>query len=132
MRNHLIDKGYQQPDGKNIERDTFQKLIEKQKGDNLKFAFKINNDHLLLSYNERQNVRKAAELLSASVASTVVYLLSGNDHVVVFIRTVNDGFGVLNSRFPNHSTINLKSAYRIDLNVQNSALKKLYDLCFSI
>ena len=87
LRNHLIDKWYQLPDGKKIERDIFQKLIKKQKGYDLEFAYKINNDYLLLFNTETQNVRKTAELLSASIASAIDYFRPGNDHKFDFIRT---------------------------------------------
>ena len=56
LRNHLLDKGYEFPDGKTVEKKTSEKLIEKQKNGDLQFACKINNDHLLLTNTERQNV----------------------------------------------------------------------------
>ena len=53
LRKHLLDKGYEFPDGKTDEKKTIEKLIEKQKNSNLQFAHKINNDHLLFTNTEK-------------------------------------------------------------------------------
>lgn len=45
---------------------------------------------------------------------------------------INNGFEVLNSRFPHYLTNKLKSRMVQSLNEQNVVLNKLYDLCFSV
>ena len=50
-------------------------------------------------------------------------------HVLKFIKMINDGSDVLNSRFFYTRRNKLKCAYRINLNEQNVALSKLFDSC---
>lgn len=131
-RNHLLDQGYKLFSGQIITKEWFSKLIELQSGGDLKFAHKITHSHIILSGTERQNVRKAAELLSGTVATAIEYNFPGNETVVKFIRTVNNGFDVLNSRMPNHPFNKLKSAYGLHIEEQNVALNELFDLCSSM
>ncbi|XP_039300398.1 uncharacterized protein LOC120355776 [Nilaparvata lugens] len=131
IRNHLLDQGFELPGGIMVTKDILFDLIKQQNTTDLKYAYKITEGHLLLTGSERQNVRKAAELLSRTVAKAISYILPGNDHVVDFLTTVNDGFDVLNSRIPHHPNNKLKSGYGTSLELQNSVLNKLHDLCSS-
>lgn len=129
LRNHLLDEGFLLTSGKKVSKDILVKLVNHQKDNDLKFTYKITESHLLVSGCERQNVRKAAELLSNTVAKAISYVFPGNDDIVNFFTTVNDGFDVLNSRVPHHPTNKLKSAYGTMVEKQNLILDKLYELC---
>ena len=72
---------------------------------------------------------KAEELLSGTVAVAIGFLLPGQGHVIEFVQTVNDGFDMLNSRMPHHSTNKIKSTYGTCLEVQDEALNRLHTLC---
>lgn len=130
LRNHLLDEGYELSDGKLVKKDVLEKVVSSESND-LKFVHKVTPNHFLLKGTERQNVRKAAELLSGTMASAIGYLCENQEHVKCFLQTVNDGFDVLNSRTPMHPN-KLKSGYGMFQNEQNEALTKLYDLCSSM
>lgn len=93
-RNHLLDLGYKFSSGQTVTKDTFVDLVNHKKSGDLKFTYKITDNHLIVVGSERQNVRKAAELLSGTVAKAISYIFSGNEHVVDFVNTINDGFDV--------------------------------------
>ena len=46
---------------------------------------RVTPNHLLVTDTERQNVCKAAELLSSPVAAAIGYLLLGLGHIVKFL-----------------------------------------------
>lgn len=130
LRNHLLDEGYKLPSGEIVNRDVFEKIISWQNND-LKYTHKLTQKHLMVVGTERQNVRKAAELLSGTVASALAYLAPKEKHVAEFVRIVNDGFDVLNSRIPFHQH-KLKCGYGVYLQEQNEALNALLNLCASM
>lgn len=82
-----------------VNENTFLKLLNYNKRD-LKYTYKIQNDHLTLCGMEKQNVRKVAEVLSNTISKTILHLIPEEKHVSEFIKCVNDGFDVLNSSQP--------------------------------
>lgn len=133
LRNHLLDDGYILKSGQIFNKEVFIKLVELQStGEDLQYAHKISMNHLLVAGPERQNVRKAAELLSLTVGKAITYNFPEFSHVGEAVITVNNGFDVLNSRIPTDGIFNLKSAYGNCLNEQNHALDNLYELILSM
>lgn len=111
-------------------KDMLLDLLKHQNNMDLKYAYKITEKHLLVTRSER-HIRKAAELLSRTVANSVSYVLPGNEHVEEFSTMVNEESDVLNYTVPHHPNNKLKSAYSISLGIQDTVLNKLYDMCFS-
>nr|CAD7427929.1 unnamed protein product [Timema monikensis] len=107
------NEGYQLSNGNTVKKDGSAQLIELQKDGYLKFAYKINTNHLLLTGTERQKVRKAAELLSRTVAGllNILYLEMNILHY--------------------HPTNKLKSAYENNLNEQNVSYWEKQIITFS-
>ncbi|KAF6216710.1 hypothetical protein GE061_001056 [Apolygus lucorum] len=132
IRNHIIDDGFQLEDGNTVNKAAFEQLIETQSHGDLKYAHKVTLQHILVTGTERQNVRKAAELLSSTVGKAIIHNFPEFKHVGETVITINDGFDVLNSRVPVFSTNILNSAYGNSLPEQNNALVKLYELIRSM
>lgn len=127
LRNHLLDSGYRLKSGALMTKDAFVKLVELQNtGTDLNYAYKLTMNHLLVAGTERQNVRKAAELFSMTVGNAICHNLPEFSHVGEIVRDINNGFDVLNSRFPVDGN-RLKSAYGNYKKEQDEALDKLYD-----
>ncbi|KAF6212640.1 hypothetical protein GE061_013166 [Apolygus lucorum] len=117
--------GFQLETGQLVTKDAFISLIEHQSEGDLKYAHKISSSHLLVFGSERQNVRKAAELLSNTVGQAISHNFPEWQHVGETVTTINNGFDVLNARFPICESNVLKSAYGNSLEKQNEALHKL-------
>jgi len=89
--------------GQKIRWDYIQKLYEKENCEGLRVATKLTNRHLHY-YNERMNVRLAAQLLSSSVSDALLYLNGSNPNfegclaTVEFCLIFNNTFDILNSR----------------------------------
>ena len=113
LRNHLFDNGFLIPrsDGKKLidgppvelKKEDFEKLIEKQS--DLKVAFKLTSFHIDLQGSERQRVRPAAQLLSHTTATAMMWGKSPSDEdyqetvsKAYAVQLVNDWFDVMNSR----------------------------------
>ena len=129
LRNHLLDSGFQLESGEVISKSILETLIRNDSTSDLKYCHKLTADHILVAGTGRQNVRKAAELLSGTVAKAIFHKFPLEKHMSEFIDVVNDGFDVLNSRAPMHPTCNMKSAYGISPSSQEEALNKLERLC---
>lgn len=133
LRNHLIDHGFVLPTGKLITKEVFEKLIElNYNRSDLQYCYKLSSSHVIISGSERQNVRKAAELLSETVSKAILHHFPEQSHVGEFVKTINDGFDVLNSRCGMNEKNMIKSGYGIDLQVQDEALEKLLNLCLQM
>ena len=132
LRNHLLDEGYILESGKVVNKEVLEKLVTDNSKFDLKYCHKLTIDHLLVTGTDRQNVRKAAELLSGTVSKAILHKYPEERHVAEFIRIVNDGFDVLNSRIPVNKTAPLKSAYGMCIEEQSNALNELAHLCKSM
>lgn len=133
LRNHLIDSGIELANGTFVTKAAFEKLVEKNyNGLDLQYCHKLTNSHLILSGTERQNVRKAAQLLSETVSKAILYHFPEYEHVSEFVKTINDGFDVLNSRIGLDPANRMKSGYGLFFERQNEALVKLSDVCSSM
>lgn len=97
--------------------------------------FKLSFGHLNLNSAEKQNVRLAVQLLSATVAEGLLKYVAENEDCNVELRTdaralsevitiVNNWFDVMKSR-TTHESINYKKPFGLALEVQLEALEKM-------
>ena len=84
------------------QKEDFEKLIEKNA--DLKIAFKLTQFHLDVQGSERQRVRPAAQLLSHTTATAILWGKSSSDEdyqevvsKAYAVQLINDWFDVLNS-----------------------------------
>ena len=112
-----------------MSKEPFIKLIEMQRtGGDLKYAHKLSMDHILASGPERQKFRKAAEILSHTVAQAISFNFPNFKHVGDTVTIINNGFDVLNSRVPVCPGNKLKSAYGNSFQEQENALNEFHKL----
>ena len=96
LRNHLLDQGLFLPNGYYLSKTLFKKFLDLDTGE-LKLCHKISESQLLVKGSERQNVRKAAQLFSNSVASFIFEFLPSEKEGGNFILLINNLFDLFNS-----------------------------------
>jgi len=131
IRNHLIDDGVELADGTRITSETLNILLDKN-GDEMKLCPRFTQKLLQLSKSERMRVRPASQLLSNHVSKLAQVVMPDQPQVSIFFKTLNDGFDVLNSRFPLDEKNILKSGYGLKLEEQDLALTKLQEMLTSM
>ncbi|KAG5875241.1 hypothetical protein JTB14_001987 [Gonioctena quinquepunctata] len=111
VRNWLIDTGFVLEDGSKITKTPLENLV-KLTDSEVNFCFKINENHLTCEKTARQNVRRAAELLSHTTATALIHYEVGNKiearALSEFIEAVNKWFDIFNIPIDKIPT---KSAY---------------------
>jgi hypothetical protein len=124
IRNWLLDTGFAL-DGENVvTRESLDVMFSRMPSE-LNSLFKLSAaEHLECTSTERQNVSKASELLSHTVAEGLrKYIDTPDAHQLAdFIDLVNNWFDLMNSRQPGAS---IKQPYR-NLASQNEVLDKMY------
>lgn len=105
-RNALADCKVIAQDGKEIKWMCIENLQKVQQEEGLKFANKLNFQHISFK-NKIMNVPLAAQTLSSSVADAIDYLrkighpaFQGSEETTKFIRIIDAAFDMLNSRNP--------------------------------
>lgn len=126
VRNHLLDDGMILPDGVIIDKQSFETLIQFDNNE-LKLCPRLSQKHLEVVGAERMRVRYAAQLLSGHTA-TLAEKIIPNKSISHCIRTINDGFDILNSRVPVDSRNKLKSGLGFYQNVQEEILYSLMEI----
>ena len=134
FRNHFIDTGFIiEEDGieKHINKKVIEELIMLNSKNDLKVAFKIDREHLDVVGAKRQNVSKAAKLISKTVAQAINWcgengLLTYEDWKTAaeIIKLINDWFDIFNSKVPFNYKIG-KEPYGKNLTHQNSILERV-------
>ncbi|KAB0798505.1 hypothetical protein PPYR_09498 [Photinus pyralis] len=106
IRNTFCDKNtIQDPAGNLIKWDFLSKLQNYQEREGLHAANKLSNRHINFK-NEKMNVKLAAQTLSSSVASALLYCekqiklpeFQGAESTAYFCEIINNAFDLLNSR----------------------------------
>ena len=104
-RNNLIDHGINTPEGM-VDVGPLKELIINQSGD-FRIEFKITLEHIALRGVQRQNVKKAAQLLSSSIGNAINYLGSKNQLTSTnwavtteFVLLIDQWIDILNSSVP--------------------------------
>lgn len=135
IRNWLIDTGFNLNDTK-ISIKPLETLL-KLDNNEIKMCQKLTKDHLECTGPQRQNVKKAAEILSNSVSRAIEYLLKTKvlslteeeeyeyQETGAFIKIVNDWFDIFNSGKKDY-LIPTKCAFGTNLTEQIAALDQMY------
>lgn len=132
FRNHILDTGVLIPDGDNFQsltRKHFEEILDKDNGE-LKLAYKITRAHIDPQGSAKQNVRMAAQLLSATVSKAMCFINRENpDHRRLqseAVLTINNWFDVMNSRKPTNGDKSCISfGFGLHANKQLEALEKM-------
>lgn len=106
-RNALADmKVITSTDNKQISFKYLEELLSLQKKEGLKLSNKLTPNHIFYQ-NRKMNVKLAAQILSASVANALQFLLKsrhprflGCEETINFIRQIDSLFDIFNSRDP--------------------------------
>ncbi|KAG5875729.1 hypothetical protein JTB14_007663 [Gonioctena quinquepunctata] len=113
VRKWLIDTGFVLEDGSKITKTPLENLV-KLTDSEVNICFKIGENHLSCEKTARQNVRRAAELLSHTTATALIHYEVGNQiearALSEFIKAVNKWFDIFNTYIPINK-IPTKSAY---------------------
>lgn len=131
IRNWLLDTGFVSEDGTKISKWPLHQLVEHQT--EISAIYKISIEHLECTGATRQRVSLAAQLLSHSVAETLIrHKKNDGDQFEMlgqFIETVNDWFDVMNSYQPSNNVLS-KSAFGnvVAYDTQLSILDKMDNL----
>lgn len=120
----MLDYGFCLETKEAIKKKPLEDLVKISKNE-VSSTFKITEKHVTVEKTERQNVRKAAQLLSHTVATAIKHYELAPAYYSDFIETVNDYFDIMNSFSPNelHPA---KCAYGVHLKKQNEILDKMY------
>lgn len=129
IRNHVLDDGVQLDSGTQILKSTFENAL-KANSSELLLCPKFTIKHLEVVGAERMRVRPAAQLLSNHVA-TLCRKVFDNQEIFTFIKTINDGFDVLNSRVKQDDKNLGKSALGFNFDDQVQKLHNLKQLMMS-
>ena len=102
LRSHILDSEmiFNKPFGDqvNLSKTDFENLLQADSGD-FQYCPKLSLYHISVTGSERQRVRPAVQLLSATVAEAMVYLL-GDEYKdkADLIITIDKWFDTMNSR----------------------------------
>lgn len=130
LRNHFLDSGLH-VDGHFVTSAALERLLQINSGD-LKIAFKLSRIHLDVKGTQRQNVKLATQIFSATNASAIEWCGSRGfmDNCPEWVATAtllkmyNDWFDIFNSvsKYGNNPGQN---GYGVDLVQQNNILAKV-------
>lgn len=131
IRNWFLDTGFQFSDGRLVKKDPVVTLVNMEESQDLKICHKITKTHLTVQKADRQNVRKACELLSHTTATALKHHLA-NDGVAMstsyFIELTNKWFDIMNSYLPRKYGEAFQKAYGQDLGKQNEILHEMLNV----
>lgn len=130
LRNHFIDSGLH-INGHFITSAALERLLQINSG-NLKIAFKLSRNHLDVQRTQRQNVKLATQLFSATNGAAIEWcgsqgLMSDCSEwaaTAKFLKLINNWFDIFNSvcKYGNHSGIN---GYGVNIEQQNNILAEV-------
>ncbi|KAG5866852.1 hypothetical protein JTB14_020672 [Gonioctena quinquepunctata] len=134
VRNWLIDTGFVLEDGSKIMKIPLENLV-KLTDSEVNICFKMNEYNLTCENTARQNVRRAAELLSHTTATALIHYEVENKiearALSEFIEAVNTWFDIFNSYIPINK-IPTKSAYGNNIEEQKQILNDIKTKMFII
>ncbi len=97
LRNHYFDQGCILKSGYNFTKNIMESILKLEEKE-LKLCHKLTNYHLSVKGAERQNVRKAVQIFSSSVATFIAQFLPQEGEASNFIYLINNLFDLFNSR----------------------------------
>jgi hypothetical protein len=128
IRNWFLDTGFKLSNEQLVQKEPVSTILHMEENEDLKVCHKLMTAHLTVQKAERQNVRKACELMSHTTATALRHYLM-NDEVAQatssFIELVNKWFGLMNSYSPRQYGEPSQRAYGQDLVNQNEILDKM-------
>lgn len=131
LRNWLLDVGFKLEDGSILNKQPLDALMSITDLE-VSSCWKVNKKHINCEKSQRQNVRLAAQLLSNTVATSLIHYKPGTNKEMAeklgnFISDVNYWFDIFNSYCPK-GKVPTKHAYGIDLKNQENHLNKMIKL----
>ena len=97
LRNHVIDEGIYINSQKYLSKKLYENVLHLDNNE-LKICHKISQGHLTVRGSERQNVRKAAQLFSNTIANFIFQFMPNEFQAGQFILLINKLFDIFNSR----------------------------------
>jgi len=128
LRNWLLDHGFEY-NGQLIETTNLLRMVAKRMESEMTPLFKLTTSHIDMTPQERQNVRRAAELLSRTTAVALRTYFPDDDNAKIlanFIEKVDVWFSISNSYTP-FAKLDFKKAYTAS-DDQVRALTDMYDI----
>ena len=98
MRNHFLDSGLRQQSGNICSKNKIKEILDADKSE-FRLCPKLKSDHISLQAMARQKVLPAVQLFSNHTEKALQFLLRDEESAAAF-QIINDGFDVMNSRFP--------------------------------
>ncbi|KAB0805345.1 hypothetical protein PPYR_02315 [Photinus pyralis] len=128
LRNWLIDTGFVTSDGVSINKCPFVALIESRVSE-ISSCHRLTTQHVKCEKAQRQNVRRACQLLSHTTATALKRYRPGNDTILAqnvgnFTELVNNWFDVLNS-YTSTASLPTKKPYGLELEMQHKCLNEM-------
>ena len=128
LRNHILDDGVLLPDGTIIDREKLLQMAMMNGTGELKLCPSFSVESLSISEAERMRVRPAAQFFSHRMACLARKTFPNNLSIGKFFEAINDGFDVMNSRFPVCKKQKLKSGFgAFNISAQVQTLLELKD-----
>lgn len=132
IRNWFLDTGFVLKGGQIVNKQPVEALIQQQSTSDLKMCHELTNVHISVEKTQRQNVRKACQLLSHKTASALEYLKPGNDPTLAMdtaaaIKIINAWFDLMNSYIPQNFGPPSKQAYGQTREQQNEILNTMLE-----
>lgn len=126
-RNWLIDHGFTH-NTKKITTNTLMNIVNERMSAEMTPVFKINKGHLIMSNQEKQNIRRAAQLLSRTVAISLRRYIKNEEanDLANFIEIIHLWFCISNSYSP-LAKEHYKKSYNGNEN-QKQALSDMFNL----
>uniref|UniRef100_A0A453Z0R0 THAP-type domain-containing protein n=1 Tax=Anopheles gambiae TaxID=7165 RepID=A0A453Z0R0_ANOGA len=128
LRNWFIDHGFLYK-GQVIKADLLFDLVAKRDQAELTPLYKLTRNHLIMTSHEKQNVRRAAQVLSRTTAISLRQYYPENDEaskLADFIEVVDLWFSISNSYTP-FAKLDYKKSFTGNEN-QKKALQDMFDL----
>ncbi len=130
LRNHVLDQGIILENGYYLSKEIFKNVLDLDNSE-VKLCHKISAAHLLVKGSERQNVRKAAQLFSASVANFILQFIPSENIAANFILLINNLFDLFNSSSESNTITHFKMGFSgsaDQINLLNVALSEITNL----
>lgn len=130
IRNWLLDTGFNLSNGDVVNKEPIKNLIKLEENVDLKTAHRLTEKHINVERTQRQNVRKASQLLSHTTAAALKYNFP-NDKTALstseFIELTNQWYDIMNSYVPKLYGQPFERAYGLELDNQDKILDSMLE-----
>ena len=125
-RNHVLDRGISCYNSV-LDKSIFEAVLKRDNTE-LKFSLKMSQRHIDVARTERQNVCKAAQVLSGTTTDALGFLAPEFKAVAAHVRAVNSAFDVLNSRTTFHKNNPIAGAFGTQYDQQIESLAHMEEI----